>query len=115
MTSQEHPSNTRRPSILSYAMQMAEAHVDDEEGDISVYLSWEGGEVRLIEVVEHAPISEEPLPFRFAAQPERKLYYPVVVLLVNADAWNDSVDKSELLPDGWRMQEFSPFVKVTKS
>ncbi|TXD38383.1 hypothetical protein FRC98_05705 [Lujinxingia vulgaris] len=109
MTTQEQPSANQRPSISEYANQMARAHVDEELGDIAVYLSCEGDEVRLIEVAEHAPKSEDPLPFHFAAQPERQLYYPVVILLVNADAWNESVDKSELLPDGWQIDEFVRF------
>lgn len=106
MTTPEEIRFGSRPSIEEFARQLAQSHRDEEQGEATIYVSWEDDEVRLVEIADRNPASTEPLPFHFAAQPERDFPYPVVILMVNADAWSEATDKEELLPAGWTIDKF---------
>lgn len=106
MTTPDEYRFKTRPSIEEFARHIAQSHQADEQGEATILVSWEGDEVRLVEIAERIPASEDPLPFHFAAQSARGFYFPVIILMVNRDAWQQSADKNALLPDGWKIDEF---------
>ena len=94
-------------SIEEYARRLARSHDTAEEGDAAIFVSWKDGEVRLIEVADKVPTSEDPMPFHFAAQPERGFPFSAVILLINSDLWASAADKSALLPSEWQFENFA--------
>lgn len=114
MTTPEENRFGSRPTIEDFARQIALSHRDEEEGEVTIFVSWEAGEVRLVEIADRTPIGEEPLPFHFAAQPDRNFPYPIVILMVNSEEWGEAEDKRDLLPEGWTLDDFRSLKELEK-
>ena len=108
MSSQTVQSRDSQRSIEEYAKRIAATHVRDKPDDTQVFVDWTREEVRLVEIADHYPVSDEILPFHFAAEPERGFDYPVVIVLHSREIWEQHEDKTVLLPDGWDFDEFRP-------
>ncbi|MBI3206695.1 MAG: hypothetical protein HYZ29_34490 [Myxococcales bacterium] len=90
-------------SVLEVAQWLAEAHMKDDPATTDVFVAEAADEVRLVEVSGSVGpgTPREVLPFRFAANPDKGVPYPSVVVLLSPAEW-EAVQRGELaLPSGW--------------
>ena len=61
--------------------------------------------MRLVEVVEGSPSANEVLPFRFAADADQGVPYPVVIVELSPDEFDQVENGTLSLPAGWTDRE----------
>lgn len=99
-------SHHSKRGIADFALKVAQSHLRGKPEDTDIYVSCAENEVRLVEVGEQYPDTEEILPFHFGAEPARGFDYPVVIVLHSRETWKRHPNKSVLLPEGWHFDDF---------
>lgn len=61
-------------------------------------------EIRLVEISEAAPTTNEAIPFRFNADPSSGVDFPSVVILLSPDEWQQVLSGKLALPEDWDLQ-----------
>jgi len=79
--------------LIDVAKALAESHRKADRKTTDVLLSPDrtGQEIRLVEVSEAAPTTNEVIPFRFGADPASGVDYPSVVILLSTQEWQDVI------------------------
>ena len=93
-------------TLIDVAKTLAEFHKKEDRKTTDVLLSPDpgGSEIRLIEVSESAPTTNEVIPFRFSADPKSGIDYPSVVILLSPSEWKAVLAGALALPTGWDYQ-----------
>jgi hypothetical protein len=85
------------------ARELVEAHREVEPNlrKVYFYADPDGREVRLVEVVAESPTTDEVMPFRFAADRERGVPFPVVIVELSPEEFERVERGAMTLPPGW--------------
>ncbi len=94
----------RMPTLEDTAIELAKWHRKADPATIAIKYFPGGESIRLLEVSESAPTTDEILPFRFATDPTSGIMYPSIVILVSPDEWRHIKDGNLNLPSGWDLE-----------
>lgn len=91
--------------LLETAKQLVKHHHQVETErlcGVHLYEDPGGREIRLLEVIDGSPESEQVLPFRFAPDPDHGVPFPVVIIELSPHEF-ERMQRGELkLPLGWK-------------
>ena len=89
--------------IEDVARELAAAHraADPDTKTIKLVAAPQGDEIRLLEISDAAPTTDEVLPFRFGADRANGIGYPSVVVLLSPADWSAVRSGRLPLPAGW--------------
>jgi hypothetical protein len=89
------------------AIKLTEYHREAEPGlrRVAFYPDPRGKEIRLLEIVAGSPTSNEVLPFRFAPDPDREIYFPSVIVELSPQEYLMLSQGRLTLPEEWKLSQ----------
>lgn len=87
------------------AVDLARRHRDEEPLLRGIFFYPASEEVRLLEVVENSPMSDEVHAFRFAPDREYGMEFPVVIIEMSSSDFERLGNRELQLPEEWRQSQ----------